>query len=727
MNLTWDHPLPLAVVLLLGGGAAAVAALSYAATRRVCPAGVRRWLAAIRLAALALAVLCLLGPSSLGQDRREERPPIFILVDCSRSMAIKDGAGGRARTGIAADLLAQNRPLLDRLAEKYDVSVLGFGRTLAELPALGPEAVADETQLGSALAEILSRVRGRRLAPVLVLSDGVNTAGRDPLAVARGFAATRHPLALVGLGGEADAHVMDRRVRALAVSSTALLHSTLPVRAEFAFLGCAGQSVTARLTLDGKLVEERTIVVGADREQVRAEFAVRADEEGQHRVAVELDVDPREVDAGNNRQASFFFIGRTALKVLLLEGGPRWESKFLRRSVEGVEGLTLVVRQLAGKGAAAAAAAPELTDAAELARYHAVIVGDVPAAALGEAVMKALRTAVGEAGTGFLMAGGLTNFGPGKYAGTAVGELLPVRVAEDDPQRKGSFTLRRGAGAPADFLLSLAEGEAPSAEAWGRLPALDGAVGLGAPKPAAATLLEANDGAPVLVGQQFGRGRAAALAADSTWRWTLADEHGLEWHRRFWRQLVLWIARQDQRGQRDFWVALDRFQFAPGETVDAAAYLIGAGDRFVPGARVAGVLSGPQGERKLEFAARPDAYRAQAAPEVAGEYRIAAQVEPGEGKVVRDEVRFVVAGSDAELDDPLPDHELLRAMAEASGGLFLKPDGVAAFLQELARRDERNIVERRRVRPLWDNLVFLLAFAAVLTAEWCVRRARRLP
>ncbi|MBI5367779.1 MAG: hypothetical protein HZA54_12135 [Planctomycetes bacterium] len=733
--LTWESALPLGLVLLLAGGVGAAVGLSYALTRRVCPAPMRRLLGGLRLAALALAVVCLVGPSSAGGERKEEKPPLTVLVDCSRSMAIGDESEGRTRCAAAAATRAAERALFDRLAARYDVSFLGFGRRVTALPPGGPSASEEETQLGGALAEALSRVRGRRLAPVLLFSDGVNTGGRDPLSLARALAATRHPVHPVGLGGEAGAAVMDRRVRSLSMSSTALLHSTVPVRAELAFHGCRGQTVQVLLACDGKPAEARTVLVAADREQVRLEFTLKAEEQGQHRVTLEVEGDEREVDATNNRRTTFFFVGRTTLKLLYLEGGPRWEAKYLRRSLEGTEGIVVemprVGRAGAGGdgegGAGGAAVVGGLPDPASLGSYHAIVLGDVSAAALGREFMQGLRTAVDQAGTGLLMIGGLGNFGAGGYAGTPVGELLPVRVAAGDGQRKGIAPLARGRAAPGDFLLSLAEGDTPSAEAWGNLPALDGGVEFGALKPGGTVLLETAGGRPVLVAQPFGRGRVAAFGADTTWRWVLADAGGAEVHRRFWRQVVLWLARQDQRGERNFWLALDRFQFAPGDVVDAAAWLVGSGDRPVAGAQVEAVLDGPGGARPVALREAEGAWRARLAPEEPGEYVLSARAQPPNGPPVSDSVRFVVAGADAELDDPAPDHEALRAIAEITGGRFLRPADVRAFLEELAGRDERNVVERRRIRPLWDNLPVLLLFAALLSAEWVLRRTQRLP
>ena len=42
-------------------------------------------------------------------------------------------------------------------------------------------------------------------------------------------------------------------------------------------------------------------------------------------------------------------------------------------------------------------------------------------------------------------------------------------------------------------------------------------------------------------------------------------------HKRFWRQIVLWLARRDQTAEGDVWVRLDNTRFFPGDRVEFTA------------------------------------------------------------------------------------------------------------------------------------------------------------
>src|SRR5262249_60061346 len=68
----------------------------------------------------------------------------------------------------------------------------------------------------------------------------------------------------------------------------------------------------------------------------------------------------------------------------------------------------------------------------------------------------------------------------------------------------------------------------------------------------------------LLVGHQFGKeGRVLAFAGDTTVRWKRPPE-GEVHHARFWRQVVLWLAKQEERAG-NVWVRPDARRVRWGE------------------------------------------------------------------------------------------------------------------------------------------------------------------
>src|SRR5581483_3996256 len=67
-------------------------------------------------------------------------------------------------------------------------------------------------------------------------------------------------------------------------------------------------------------------------------------------------------------------------------------------------------------------------------QYSAVVLADVPAAALGTTRMQVLQSFVRDLGHGLVVSGGQNSYGVGGYAGTPLEQTLPVRM--DIPQHK---------------------------------------------------------------------------------------------------------------------------------------------------------------------------------------------------------------------------------------------------------------------------------------------------
>jgi hypothetical protein len=119
-------------------------------------------------------------------------------------------------------------------------------------------------------------------------------------------------------------------------------------------------------------------------------------------------------------------------------------------------------------------------------------------------------------------------------------------------------------------LTSLAS-DAENAAAWERLPPLAGANKFVAVKEAAGVrvVAETEAGQPLLVVGEYGRGRVAAMAGDSTYRWAMQGFDAA--HRRFWRQVVLWLVGREDREQDQVWVKLDQRRFQPDARVTFTA------------------------------------------------------------------------------------------------------------------------------------------------------------
>src|SRR5262249_53787680 len=153
----------------------------------------------------------------------------------------------------------------------------------------------------------------------------------------------------------------------------------------------------------------------------------------------------------------------------------------------------------------------------------------------------------------------------GDWKGTPIADLLPVEIPGPD-QVQAPTEMYPTAEGQQHYLLQLAATDPASMEAWKRLNQqckLGGYNKLGREKPGARVLARTEPNArvdPLMVAQSFGKGRTLAFAGDTTWYWGKLGfpdtTEGWELHDRFWKQVILWLAQQEN-SEGNVWIKPD--------------------------------------------------------------------------------------------------------------------------------------------------------------------------
>ena len=197
----------------------------------------------------------------------------------------------------------------------------------------------------------------------------------------------------------------------------------------------------------------------------------------------------------------------------------------------------------------------DLADRFKPGKYDVYLLGDIDSTAFQGDELANLAKCVGR-GAGLMMLGGFQSFGPGGYGQTPLANVLPVgmdrleRQQPDEPLRTdlhwpGPLRMQPTALGLMHFALMLAGNRQENAALWAKLPPLEGANKFHDLAPGAVVLADAGSDKPLLVTHNFGDGRVLAFAGDSTWHWWMQGYESA--FKRFWRQVVLWLARKTSR------------------------------------------------------------------------------------------------------------------------------------------------------------------------------------
>ena len=232
---------------------------------------------------------------------------------------------------------------------------------------------------------------------------------------------------------------------------------------------------------------------------------------------VEVEPQDRERRADNNRLVRTIHVRKEKLKVLFVEGYPRYEYRYLKNFLEREETVDLGVVLLSAdpeyseQDLFALPTFPASKD--DLFQYDVVILGDADPSFLSASQMANLREFVTEKGGGMLFVAG-EEFNPLAYKGTPLEPLLPIQLAEArNPTAVGNavaaFRPRLTPEGRASPIFRFGDDEATSIRVWENLPELFWFLEAPRKQPAAFVLAEH----PTLRGADGARCRSSCTSS----------------------------------------------------------------------------------------------------------------------------------------------------------------------------------------------------------------------
>jgi uncharacterized membrane protein len=703
----------------------------------------------LRVLAIAVVIFCLLEPVLSVSTVVPRKSSVLVLVDDSESMSIADGASGNQRatrlqqvTNWLGDAAGENSAMT-RLQKNFRVETFRFSSAVEPLAgAKDLRGKGQSTNLATALEFAGKQARQEALAGVVLITDGVASAGGDPLQVSRDLIGLQVPIFTVGAGAKI---ANDLQVAKVEATRAVLEKARVEVTAMLQSRGHTGEKVDVELREGEKIVQRQPVTLGERGSRVSFQFAPAR--KGFIKYTVAVPAVRNEAVTANNEMGFLIDSRDRTGRILYVEELHPWEFKFLSRAVDGDPALQLTALLKTGPEKYLRLGlrnASELRDGfptkrEELFGYQAIVIGSMPASFFSKTQLDLIREFVSERGGGFMMLGGMQALSQGGYSNNVVDELLPAHLPplpEADgrafpPQLQEEFRFTPTPEGLSSPLLQLDVDPITNNQRWGSLPLLQGYNPLGPAKPGASILAVHpmhQTGAPriLLATQRFGRGRTAVLATSTTWRWQMHLDHRDMTHERFWRQLLRWLSLQSPEPVR---ITLERESFAPAESMTMQVNLVDSSFVAQENAHVELRVITPNGE-PIALTASPDLrqpgnYLANFEPAQEGLYTIEVLAHDQAGHYLgKTENAFFVEPSHAELAHADLQAPLLQRLAEVTGGRYFHlseaenlPDAITVSKSSYSKLTEQEI---------WDAPIFFLTIALFLAAEWFIRRSKGL-
>lgn len=795
LRFTGDYPV-LAVWALAFGLAAAMWFLYRREFRfNGSPLG---WVpAALRSAAVFILVLALSGPVLRKETTQRQLGRVILAVDTSASMNLEDepvaqaakatppGATASDGTNLEVRSTSQARltraqqlllggttPLLKKLTETQDVELVllrgqqtqrlwwyrqGGKDVSGEMPQrFDVQADAPITNLDSTLRDALGPVTPG--TALVVLTDGQHNSPGSPEEFAATMKQSGTPVFTVGFGSEIPPP--DLSVLNVVTAESVFSEESLQGRVLISDSLPAGTPAQVRITSGGQTMWEQNFSAEGKGErrfdftfpvkQLPAPAAIERDKTLRLlnvQVAVQGGRSSLEKTRANNSREVALHLLTKKRKVLILDGRPRWETRYIHNHFDRDD--RWEARLLLDDYSDRPENSPLQKDfpktREELLSYDLILLGDVLPLRFSALQIDWLLEFVEKRGGGLILIDGtrtnLRGWSQGKTA-----SLMPVTWTGEGLAAGGKqITWNLSLEGERETALRLSDSPSANTTLWPTLPAmlwassvqaLPGSTTLARFAPSTADTLVRNvpvSGSPApdhpaAVFRPVGAGAVLYLGTDDLWRWRY--QVGDLYHQRLWMQLAAWIAAPPfQAEDPRLSIGTDHLRYTPGEQSEIRVRVRNTQGDLVSTAEPRAFLM-LDGKEIATLQLEPDPthfgiYRALTPPLKAGSYEIAVAESPA---APRSDLRLSLRVADAgnpEWATLTLNRALLESMATASGGRFLREEQAATELPNLLQSIDRKQTTVRETL-LWSSWWWFGLVIALLTAEWLLRKRLRL-
>jgi hypothetical protein len=637
-----------------------------------------------------------------------------------------------------------------------------------------------KTDIAVALERVMADIPERQLGSVILLSDGRHNtpAALEPLA--RQLGLRNVPLFAVVLGAGTNPPP-DSAILDVDAPEMVCLGDKVYFNVEIKLDGVTNKTVAVDLFEGGKVVASENVdVTNPLGMRSKVSLSHEPDKAGLHEYRIALNSGAGEAVVTNNAYGVSVNVSEERIKILLVEGRPSWEFRYLKNlfatrdrtaQLQYVLMEPDVIAEAPPRSKVIASAAHKREDSeatelpvdeAEWLKFDTIILGDVAPEDLGEVAQRALVKFVTARGGTLIVVAGPRHM-PHEYAGTPLAGILPVKVIPSGraltigPEKQ--FRIALTAEGRASEIMRLQVQPEENLDAWKTLPDLTWRHGLLEVKEGASVLAYAMppDPPPFMTRSTFDEddfrrrlaferrqalvmhhnvamGRVMFLGFNQTWRFRYRVGDTL--HHRFWGQVMRWAAADKLPFGTPFVrLGTDRSRYSPGSVVRARATIMTPGfEPIISPDVVVKVFAGDKLvlQKGMEYVPESaGVYQAMLGALANGHYRLQleskkAEEAHGSGSLSLVKAEFSVESVvRQEWLELTPDRGLLARLAALTGGKVIDPSEIGSIREKLP--PGRYTFRERKQVDVWNSWPLLVLIVCVAAAEWLIRKNQRLP
>lgn len=690
----------------------------------------------IRMVWLVIISFLLTGPTLIISGWVPLQNRLAVMLDTSKSMGIKEE--NVVRFAKTEKLIKDG--FLAKLERKTGISpdVFSFAENVqpvstGEIENFSLKADGNQTAISSGIKNIVSHLGESNLLGIILVTDGVNTIGENPQNMLSNM---KIPVYFIAPGHGGD--VTDYALFLPKPPAFGYLNSSLRVRGEISARiskkSDEKETIDVKVKKDGEPYDTIPVEVTGNGVKVPFAFNIQCNEEGSFRFEVEIPTVDGELTDENNKTSFLLKVVKERLNVLALSGLPNWDMKFISNALAGDPNASLVHwarvtddRWICSKdfkienGVKTADFKEALNDADILIlngiqyrfikQYEAEIIKKIEAGTMGLLVMPSWQS--------------LTQLG---YKGTDIANILPVTVG-NEVWRGTSGNMILPAYETSYPFLRLADDPIENSEILSTLPKFDGIYEFESVKPTAEVLLGSSvtgskNKLPFMVKTRAGLGNVIIINGAPLWPmgFRLANgEKGFGLYSGMIINMLKWLV--NRREDANVSIELANSRGYVGASTIVKVWVSDSKHKLMANARVTLNVKGEKGENydlSCVETSETGCYEAAFIPADKGLHIIEAKGSYQGKDIGSSKVELIVETPTAEFDDPVVKTDVMKAIAEETGGCMVYAEEADKLISSINSVPGKKLESKSLdCRDCWLLLLLILLLPCI---EWYIRR-----
>jgi uncharacterized membrane protein len=591
--------------------------LIYRKERTSASSSVKLLLSSFRSLVILISLLILFQPVVVTEKPITKESMVVLLVDDSLSMSFKDryspsDAKELTNLGISGTNLSRieivnavlDNPeidLLNRLKKKAKIKTYTCSATTKPFEWSADnetiiKAEGNGTGIGQGIQDVVNDIGGASCGGIILLSDGQNNSGVEPLDVIRSLKdrSISFPIYTIVCGNPQSHN--DIEISDLSAPDVATVADIVDFRFTLKASGVFRKPMRIILSERGadepqfREVAEETIKPTKFPSNTTLKY--KPTNVGEYIYEIKVLPSEEETIYENNYLEHHLVVVDNNISVLYVESYPRWEYRRLKNALirdRTMKTSVFLVSADAEFPQESSPAIPPLIrfppEAKDLFYYDVIIWGDVSPEYLSpqpEKLLHNIKRFVEEMGGGIAFVCG-EKFNPRSFRKTILTELIPLSLEDDDyfsgSETKEIFTeafrIKLTPEGLSDSIMRLEDNPVENTKVWETLPGFFWYYPFKKPKPAARVLavhpiaFGKFGPRPIIATQYYGAGRSFLITSDETWRW--CQIKGDKYFYTFWGEVIRFLRGGRLLGTRKVHISTDKPKYQLSETAKITA------------------------------------------------------------------------------------------------------------------------------------------------------------